>query len=80
MVIFGRGMEVRVGTKMISYYDDLIEADHGVVTKVEGVDITIEWGDHDVEVVRWEDIKGNWHTSGDKSVGIYDVSIYDEDA
>ena len=77
MEILGKGMHIKKGTEVLGYWGAMHAYDDGVVVDVDPEYITIDWGHKTgaVQLIRWEELKGNWYNGEINGVGIYDATL-----
>jgi len=77
MEILGKGMHIKKGTEMIGFWGAMHPYRDGVVVDVDAEYITIDWGYKTgvVQLIRFEELKGNWYNGKMNGVGIYDATM-----
>lgn len=77
MEILGKGMHIKKGTEMIGFWGAMHHDADGVVVDVDAEYITIDWGHKTgaVQLIRFEELKGNWYTGKMNGFGIYDATM-----
>ena len=67
---------ITVGTEMLGNWGAMHAYDDGVVVAVDDEYVTIDWGFETgaVQLIRHEDIKGNWYTEGN-GIGVYTATL-----
>ena len=74
-------MEMRemlaVGTEVLGYWGAGIAYDDGIVVNADEEYLTIDWGfaTGAVQLIRHEDIKGQWYTGENNGLGVYDATL-----
>ena len=66
-----------VGTEVLGYWGAGIAYDDGVVVGTDEKYLTIDWGHATgaVQLIRHEDIKGQWYKGDTNALGIYDATL-----
>jgi len=66
-----------VGTEVLGYWGAGISYDDGIVVDADEKYLTIDWGHATgaVQLIRHEDIKGQWYAGENNGLGVYDATL-----